>query len=264
MEEIKSFMFPSSATSSVHTLIVCLHANGDSSYRDAESMARLMNDRFQSHVTIVSDCPNRRFLSVEGRPGVQVYQIQDKIDCIIRIQAVVAALAENTDLLFLVSGHGYSVPATGVHKNAELNGRSECLHIGRTILYDYELFETLYKHMRLDTRSFCLIDTCHSGTMLDLEYLSLDGGLTTQRSRQRLCRRPFSVCISACADSEVAGEDVSDFGGWGGKLVSAYLDFVNRSPPGPFSIYVFFTTIFRRFQSQSTQRSRPILSYNLT
>jgi hypothetical protein len=264
MDEVKSFLFPSSTTSTIHTLILCLSANGDSSYRDAESMARLMTDRFQSQVTILSDSPNRRFRSVEELHSVRIHIVRRKEDCIKHIRDVVSSLPEHSDLLFLVSGHGYSVSATGVHKQQELNGRSECLHVGRTILYDYELFEALYTQMRMDTKSLCLVDTCHSGTMLDLEYISFDGGLTVRRSFQRLCLRPFSVCISACADSEVAGEDISDYNGWGGKLVCRYLDYVNNIQTGSFSVYDFFTDTFRSFQGQSSQRSRPVLSFNLS
>jgi hypothetical protein len=264
MEDVKSFLFPSSKTPNVHTLILCLNANGDSSYRDAESLSRLMIDRFNSKVTILSDSPSRRFRCLEDIHAVSIHIVSRKEDCMLHIRNVVSKLPRHSDLLFVISGHGYSVPAVGIHKKNELNGRSECVHVGRTILYDYNLFDALYTHMLPDTRSICLVDTCHSGTMLDLEYISFDGGLTIKRSRQRLCRRPFSICISACDDSELAGEDISEFGGWGGKLVCAFLDYVSNSPnDDQFLVYDFFRSTFGRFQGQSSQREHPTLSFNL-
>ena len=254
---IRSFIFPSRH---VHTLILCLPANGDSSYRDSENMARLMTERFKSRVTILTDKPQRfsRLLS----DNVCIYGIFNKEECIHYIGQTVTQLTPGSDLLFLVSAHGYSVPAIGVHKDRELNGRTECLHIRNTILYDYELFYALYDGMAMDTQSLCLIDTCHSGTMLDLEYLSVDGGTSFRRSRQPLTHRPLSVCISACSDSEQAGEDISNYGGWGGKLACQYFDFVSKESNTSFNVYDFFTLVYGRFSQQLSQRSRPVISYN--
>jgi hypothetical protein len=254
---IRSFIFP---LQQVHTLILCLPANGDSSYRDSENMARLMTKRFKSHITILTDKPQRfsRLLS----DNVHIYGIYSKKECIYSIDQTVRQLTPGSNLLFLVSAHGYSVPATGIHRDRELNGRTECLHIRNTVLYDYELFDALYNSMSIDTKSLCLIDTCHSGTMLDLEYLSVDGGKVFNRSRQPLIRRPKSVCISACSDSELAGEDISNFGGWGGKLACQYFDFVCKKSATSFNVYEFFTLVYRRFSQQSMQKSRPVISYN--
>jgi hypothetical protein len=175
-------------------------------------MARLMTERFHTcNVTILTDKP-QRFSKILSS-NVHVYGMYNKEDCLHYIDRTVTQLPKGSDLLFLVSAHGYSVSAVGIHKDRELNGKTECLHVGNDILYDYELFHSLYDGMAMDTKSLCLIDTCHSGTMLDLEYLSCNGGTSFHRSRQPLVRRPLSVCISACSDS---GEDISNFGGWEG------------------------------------------------
>jgi len=213
--DIRSFRFPSHKDT-VHVLILCLAANGDSSYRDADSMARIMVERFRAHVTILSDHPRRPFKTVSDL--IRVHIVKNKDDCVHTIREVVGLLPEMSNLLFFISAHGYSQPAIGIHRDRELNGRSEYLKLGGMNLYDYELFSALYDNMRSDTRSLCLVDTCHSGTMLDLEYVSTDGGKTFKRSRQVLTNRPWSVCISACGDAESTGEDVSSYGGWGGQV----------------------------------------------
>lgn len=256
--DIKSFRFPLHEYP-VHVLILCLSANGDSSYRDADSMARIMIDRFHANVTILSDNPRRPFKSASRQ--VRVHIIQTKDECIHHMNEIVRKLPPKSNLLFLISAHGYSESAAGVRKQQELNGRSEYLRVGRTILYDYDLFSALYDNMHLETRSLCLVDTCHSGTMLDLEYLSTDGGRTFKRSCQSLAVRPWSVCISACGDSECTGEDVSQYGGWGGKLASMYFDFILGCGDS-FCVHDFFTRVFAVFQGQALQRTSPVLSYN--
>jgi hypothetical protein len=255
--QLRNFRFP--ATARLYTLIICLSANGDSSYRDATSVARLVTEQFGSQVLILSDNAHRRF---DVPPGVQVHVLKDKADCLDQIDKYVRTLPGQAELLFVLSAHGFSKMASASHRSTELNGRTEYVRVHGTPLFDYELFPALYDHMRQDTRSLCLVDTCHSGTMLDLEYLSKNGGEHFQRSKQILQPRPLSVCISACDDEELAGEDVSLYGGWGGKLVCQFLDYVGRQQV-PIEVLAFHRYVFQTFQQQSSQRSRPILSYNI-
>jgi hypothetical protein len=255
---IKSFQFPQSKL--VYTLIVCLSANGSSSYRDASAVARLMRLQFASNVRILSDFA----YNFDLPDGVDVHILVDKADCLQQIENYVDGLPHAADLLFVISAHGYSSRATTSRMAYELNGRSEYVRLHTQPVYDYELFKALYQKMAPDTRSFCLVDTCHSGTMLDLEYLSRDGGLLFTRSRTPLLRRPISVCISACDDNELAGEDISQFAGWGGKLICQFLDYASsRASIGPLHIPKFHQHVFATFCRQVAQGSRPVLSYNM-
>ena len=43
------------------------------------------------------------------------------------------------------------------------------------MVLDNDIRDSFYKNMNDDCMSLCLIDTCHSGTMLDLPYYSYDG-----------------------------------------------------------------------------------------
>jgi hypothetical protein len=97
--------------------------------------------------------------------------------------------------------------------------------------------------------------------MLDLEYLSTDGKKFI-RSKTELKSRPRSVCISACADDELAGEDVSDYAGWGGKLTCQFVDYLDRSNNGIIDISKFYHQVRSTFDSQRLQKSHPIISYN--
>jgi hypothetical protein len=255
---LSNFQFPVSTR--VHTLILCLSANGNSSYRDAVSVAGLMSERFGSTVSILSD----RALTSTVPMGTAVHILKDKSDCLDKINTYIRGLPSGAELLFVLSAHGYSKRATKTRCGKELNDRSEYVLLQGVPIFDYELFTSLYGKMSPDTRSLCLIDTCHSGTMLDLEYLSSDGGAQFRRSWTPLTKRPLSVCISACDDDELAGEDISTYGGWGGKLVCQYLDYVSaQKTPGPLNVLAFHNSVFRTFTQQASQRSRPILSYNM-
>jgi hypothetical protein len=255
---IRNFRF--SATGEMCTLIVCLSANGDSSYRDAASVARLMTQKFESSVIIMCDSPRQTF---DVPKSVTIMVLKDRNDCLRQIETYVRQLAPASELLFVLSAHGYSRAASGCRRVTELNGRSEYVTINGVPIYDYELFTALYGQMRKETQSLCLIDTCHSGTMLDLEYISTDGGSQFTRSKQTLIHhRPLSVCISACDDNELSGEDISVYGGWGGKLICRFLDYVQEHT-GTLDVLAFHRSVFTVFIHQQHQRSRPIISYNM-
>ncbi len=80
-------------------------------------------------------------------------------------------------------------------------------------------------------------------------------------SKTILQPRPFSVCISACNDDELAGEDVSDYGGWGGKLICQFLDRLHSNHR--IEVMGFYRRIRQLFAMQSTQAFHPVISYNV-
>lgn len=241
-------------------LLVSLRANGDSSYRDANAMSQLCIDNIHipaTNICIVTDTPSRIRTS-----GVRVIEVRNKRDLIETIKDEIRVLPLNAQLIFSISAHGYS---KRVHDRIpyELNGLSEYLLVRGECVLDCELFDAVYQNMHDSIKSLCLVDTCHSGTMLDLEYLSTDG-VHFNRSRIPLQHRPLSICISACNDNENAGEDISDFGGWGGKLTCQVLDYLLTRPTEykkfyPLDMYTYIQNIF---QNQSYQRTHPVISFN--
>ena len=255
MLKIETILFPSS--SQVYVIIVALLANGMSSYRDASSVARITTLKWKATVIIFTDRPGNIAL---GTPNlsITVQRVKTAKDLLSGIDQYVASLPPICSLLFTISAHGYS---TIVPKRVcmEINGRSEYVTIDDQRVMDYELFDALYERMSHGIDSLCLIDTCHSGTMLDLEYMSTDGR-SFVRSKTILQPRPFSVCISACSDDELAGEDVSAFGGWGGKLICQFLDRLHSNHH--IEVMAFYRRIRQLFTSQSSQASHPVISYN--
>jgi hypothetical protein len=241
--------FPLNPASIVYVLHIALYTNGDSSYRDARNMSTICKQKWGAHITVITDKPDR----------VTADTILPATSICSDIKKFVTALPKNANLLFVISGHGYSTVLSH-RSHLELNGRSEYIKSSTGSVYDYQLYDALYSDMDASVHSMCLIDTCHSGTMLDLENVSFDGGIVFQRSRVPSRSRPNSICISACSDNEMAGEDISEFGGWGGKLICTFLDYLENMHLIHISTY--FRQLYTTFSNQRLQCTRPVLSYN--
>lgn len=247
----------------VYVVIICMKANGTSSYRDTRNVSKLVLETWDScsRVLILTDTV-KHLKGMSRLNKVEVQCTPSKRALLYHLHRFVSSVTcPNASILFVLSAHGYSTTATQNHRHLEMNGRSEYIIAGRDRVMDHELFRAFYEPMLPHVFSLCIIDTCHSGTMLDLEYLSTDG-IRFRRSNIELCKRPRSICISACNDQETAGEDISDYGGWGGKLVCQFLDFVHSSRGNRFHILSFYHHVRRLFTTQSCQRSHPVISFN--
>ena len=248
--DIYSYEFPQKKH--VSTLAIALQANGASSYRDACNICRLANEKWNSSTLIICDS----LLHINNIPGTtQVILVKSKQELLGEIKRFVKSLI-GCDLLFSLSAHGYGT-RHGHNLKYELNGQSEFVKVNGCPVMDYELAVALYTEMAPDIHSLCLVDTCHSGTMLDLEYISTDGEIFN-RSRIPDRIRPFCFSISACGDYEMAGEDISTYGGWGGKLISFFLDYVGEK----IHVMKFYKNLRHAFLTQTNQRSHPVISYN--
>lgn len=250
--DIHNYQFPQNQK--VFTLAIALAANGASSYRDACNVCRMANEKWDSSNIILCDSLKH----IKNVPNTtQVILVRNKQELLQLIINSVKYL-KNCDLLFSLSAHGYGTTISPNLKN-EMNDQSEFVKVSGQQVMDFELAEALYSEMSHDVNSLCLIDTCHSGTMLDLEYISTDGNVF-HRSRIPNRKRPFSVCISACNDFESTGEDISKYGGWGGKLISFFLDHFD----GHHHIHIlsFYKQLRQIFSNQTSQKSHPLISYN--
>jgi len=114
-----------------------------------------------------------------------------------------------------------------------------------------------------------LNDTCHSGTLLDLENVHVAGSQTVHRI---LPTRPHNkvLAIGVCSDRETTGEDIGDFGGWGGKLLSRFMDSMNSNAcetsgrVKAFNVLSFYKSCCHDFVQQRQQRTHPVLSFSNT
>nr|QBK84664.1 MAG: hypothetical protein LCDPAC01_01450 [Pithovirus LCDPAC01] len=93
---------------------------------------------------------------------------------------------------------------------------------------------------------------------MDLPYVSTDGKNYIKMANDFKINAE-SYSISACNDDQLAGEDISKYGGWGGKLVSFFLDYVVASQNN-FNVIKLYLKIKNAFRNQSLQATEPVLS----
>lgn len=234
-------MFPSRK---VLVIAVSLAANGTSSYRDANNIIKISKEKWEAETLILTD--NTK--NIKG-PSVK---IKNKNHFLSTLEEQAKKYSKTYDILFTISAHGYSRRGSN-----EVDNRDEYIRVNGQHVLDHEIRNSFYKNMDDSCLSLCLVDTCHSGTMLDLPWASMDGK-NFKKTEQKLIIKTNSFCISACNDTELAGEDISDFGGWGGKLVCIFLDYFNKN--NNIDIVKFYIFVSKKFSSQKYQRSHPILS----
>lgn len=264
MARLERAAFPSAPDRPILLLTVALHANGDSSYRDARNLQRLASRRFGRHArtVIVTDSLVRDGFFREAdasEPGC-VRLVRTRADFLETLSAVVGAHSASHDVLFSLSAHGYSgAAASAASRREEADGQDEYVLVGGVRVFDHEMRDALYGPMDAGCTSLCLIDTCRSGTMLDLPFFSINAMDFTHVPVEHLALPAASFCISACSDAESNGEDVSDFGGWGGRLTSQFLDYV-ASNARPWRPIDFYRSVYAVLVGLHQQRAHPIFS----
>lgn len=112
-------------------------------------------------------------------------------------------------VVVMISGHGYQKRSDNIK---ETDGMDEYISYGGGIIEDGQLrqfIEQLLPHE--PERIICLIDTCHSGTMFDLDQIT--------------CPHPHTKLISlaACQDHQLDSCDLSSVG-FGGSLTVHLLE----------------------------------------
>lgn len=238
-------------------VVVCvaLQANGISSYRDASNIEQLMSQKSPlCTVHILTDNPQ----DVKVRhKNTRVHHVISASLFLQILTGIFNSIPNNSSILFTISSHGYTA-RTVQSKQQEVSGLSEYIMVGRDKVFDFDLSLTIVRSVHPSCRVFAIMDTCHSGTMIDLHYTSMDA-LVFQRTKYsyglNTCR---CFTVSACSDLETAGEDISEYGGWGGKLSCQFLDYaVTRTKINWLDWFVYTKNMFLRQQQQC---SHPVLS----
>lgn len=114
---------------------------------------------------------------------------------------------ENDVIIVLISGHGYQTPDRNGDEN---DGMDEMISIGSRSITDDEIYLAIKD---IKSKLILLSDTCHSGTMFDLQKI-YDG-------RSNLGNM---ISISACNDSQLSMCDVGEKTGFGGSLTTSILE----------------------------------------
>lgn len=117
-------------------------------------------------------------------------------------------------LFFHYSGHGTQIYDTN---GDEADHLDEALCEKDTLISDDQLNAVL-SHMSEDQEIICLIDACHSGTIVDLPYiLSPNKKVITNKTNSKI--KGKVICISGCKDNQTSA-DVYKYGTYFGAMTN--------------------------------------------
>lgn len=129
-------------------------------------------------------------------------------------------------LYFFYSGHGGRIRD---RNKDEVDGFDETIYdVNFNQIVDDSLY-SLFK-VKQGTRLFCMFDSCHSETVMDLKYvISCNNGklIATQKSKKSSSNKDGDIImISGCRDEQVS----MDLGLDGGALTSSFLSELTSDP----------------------------------
>lgn len=136
-----------------------------------------------------------------------------------QLEQVIALIPPKSDVLVHISGHGYQQRDAS---HDETDGFDEYVRTGGAILLDDDLRDIFLVTLRpKHVRFVGLVDTCHSGTMFDLDYTYTPSGWKVDTRRKML---PMdAISIGACTDRQLDQCDVGNVG-FGGSLTIHLID----------------------------------------
>jgi hypothetical protein len=122
-------------------------------------------------------------------------------------------IPNNSTLLVMISGHGYQKNDSN---NDELDGMDEYVKTKNEFIIDDDLWEIFIKNMDKSINFVGICDTCHSGSMFDLDY-SWNGNEWMEDSKRDKIKRN-AISIGACKDNQLENCDIGESIGFGGAL----------------------------------------------
>ncbi len=129
-------------------------------------------------------------------------------------------------IFFYYSGHGSYIRDTN---GDETDGKDECIvSVDLQYVVDDELNNIIKTNIKKDVTLFCLFDSCHSGTILDLryQYSNISESLVENMKNDECLGNV--VMISGCMDSQTSAEAYIN-GKTQGALTWAFIETLNKT-----------------------------------
>tara|TARA_Y100000741_G_scaffold359857_1_gene341170 strand:+ start:1210 stop:2307 length:1098 start_codon:yes stop_codon:yes gene_type:complete len=128
------------------------------------------------------------------------------------------------NIWFQYSGHGYYKKD---RNGDELDGKDECLvTVDTKFITDDVLKTNLVNRMSDDVNMICIMDCCHSGTIMDLKYKYKRRGLCELQYNDKDSKNIISV--SGCRDNQTSA-DAWFTNKWNGALTKKLMIVLERS-----------------------------------
>lgn len=108
---------------------------------------------------------------------------------------------------FSFSGHGYYIQDDS---SDEMDGHDEVIvpldYAESGVITDDEIYDLLIKEIPLDCKLFCIVDSCHSGTAMDLP-LKYDSEMDVCHNQKMIDRQlPNVIKLSGCRDTQTSAD----------------------------------------------------------
>lgn len=190
-----------------------------SATRDAKNIVQLTNSFIERDNMFVIILGKREFnIDLQKDNLLFVNNKNDLIYAFNHIKSVINEKNNADNILITLSSHGYNFRGDKTH--TENDGCTEYIMVGGDRFNDDDISNLFLRGYNKKINIYTIIDTCHSGTMLDLPFNIIDGKVT--RENNNIFDQQI-YCISACADNQTSAEDISNLG-FGGGLISAFID----------------------------------------
>ena len=136
------------------------------------------------------------------------------------LKKCIAKVNDNSTVLTLISGHGYQMKDKS---GDELDGMDEYIKSSNSIILDDDLRDLFILSLskKQNIKFIGLIDTCHSGTMFDLDFRYSKGSWLKDTNRDLISINAIS--IGACLDNQLDNCDIGNIG-FGGALTVHLID----------------------------------------
>ncbi|KAK3147057.1 hypothetical protein QOZ80_3BG0277530 [Eleusine coracana subsp. coracana] len=203
----------------------------DGPINDVREMRRLLCDKFAFPSSCILE-----LTEIESDPC----RVPTRENLLLAMRWLVDGTSSGDSLVFHFSGHGTQEPDLN---GDEVDGYNEALcpvDVERSgKILDDEINEIMIRPLGRGVKLHAIIDTCHSGTMLDLPYLCrLSSALGYWQWENHYCKpgmRPKRPCgglaisISSCRDDQRCAETTVE-GGSLGVMTESFIKAVEAEP----------------------------------
>lgn len=136
------------------------------------------------------------------------------------LKKCIAKVKDKSTVITLISGHGYQIKDKS---GDELDGMDEYIKTSNSVILDDDLRDLFILSLskKQNIKFIGLIDTCHSGTMFDLDYRYTKESWSKDTNRDLISINAIS--IGACLDNQLDNCDIGEIG-FGGALTVHLID----------------------------------------
>ncbi|ESW20401.1 hypothetical protein PHAVU_006G206000 [Phaseolus vulgaris] len=200
----------------------------EGSINDVNNMKNLLLDKFK----FPNECI--RVLSEETK---ELNLIPTKKNILDSLKWLVSECRSEGSLVFYFSGHSMQQPEQ--QKGDESDGLDETIcpvdYLREGTITDNEINSIIVEPLKKGVKLHAIIDTCHSGTTLDLGYMwKKDKSIWNWKvNRTRRIKRTsggVAICLSACEDSQVVA-DGATFGNKYNSIMTYIFSKIMRDHP---------------------------------